>query len=1143
MPSELDPAYGNYLPPSRFDETPTDGMKRIEQAMAEPPERYNTQRGRLAAGAGRSLEGYNARVGAQGPVGGGVMVAADPVTGRPVMVGGQAQAGPLSYQYSKPTVRGAPASQQIGVGGQPFDADTYFGVSAQQAPGQGRTYGANVSQGGDDGGWSAYAGYNPTNRSANIGGSYQTSFATGGRAVVGHTMAAGEPVSLEEHKGQIRHRQDSGDSRMAADYGYIDTSRPDHDGMKTDAFVGPHRDSKRVFVVNQQHPHTGKFNEHKVLLGYKDRAHALRDYAHSFSDGLGHKRIQSVVEMGTHELKDWLKKPHTQPLKKAEGGPVDEPRPLTIRRGVTPRSLAAEMVPPEEQSPIEGQQAASPSPEGVTSALQGVAEGVSSLYATPQADAAYTTAPSAPVRRSITPQMLAANLSPEAQGAQSPSLEGIGQGMVSMGEDPVGLIGGMLPGIGNVMAAADVSKLKDKIAELRASGDEEGATRLQKILPLAAMGAVMPMGAGAATKAAIKGAEKGAAREIADVAESAAKQAISSADTSIKQIPAIFKSKVFEAEAGARNLDIGGGKYDLGTDYLKNERGVESSVYDPFNRSPEHNAAVLNEFKQNPADTVTAANVLNVIAEPGARAEVIQQAFDHLKPGGKAYFDVYEGSRSGEGAATSKGWQNNMKAQAFLEEVQSVFPDVQRKGTTLIGTKPVDEVAARPIVSADQPKNFPPNSPEYAENLAKFMEGSSVPQRVYHASRQDFPQFDTGMSEFGSHFGTIDHANAMSRSDLYPDFFPSKHSGTQTYPVHVNIKNPIRLNDSGKFDPNEVITQLIDKGILSWDDYNPIMKLPKPEASLALQKILKDRGHDGVVYLNKREGVKDLRSTHFGLPDAEFKKVHPEAQDSYIIFDPNQVKSAIGNQGTFDPARPHINEAKGGAVHAFAQGGAVPLTHYSRRPDLTEVDPAYYGTNNPGEDVARTVGRPDGNPRRSYFYVGQPGDVMPEHNLGEHAYTTSSDKLYDLSEDPLKVYRGPSPRDLNRMEQVIRANGYEGILGQDAAHPTAVLFEKKEVEPHPTTRTEAAYAASDRLAKQATGDFQDFHMRKGGDVRKSAFVLKNMKGSGLDPHSAYNLAGYLAGGHVDAVRSAIMSHPGFARGMSRMFHKRSHGVK
>jgi hypothetical protein len=598
MPSELDPAFYQY----GRRETPTEGMKRIELEMRDRPD---LNPGRIATGAGRTREGYNASIGAQGPVGGGVMVAADPITGQPVMVGGRAQAGPLSYQYNQPAFRGAPASQQVGVGGQPFDADAYFGVTAQQGPG-GRSYGANVGQSGEDGGWSAYGQYNPSRRDVNVGGSYTANFATGGRAVVGHATAAGEPVSLETRKGEIRHRQDSGNSRMAADYGYIDTSKPDHDGMKTDAFVGPHRDSKRVFVVNQQHPHTGKFNEHKVLLGYKDRAHALRDYAHSFSDGLGHKRIHSVVEMGTHELKDWLKKPHTEPLKKAVGGPVHmadggdpPPRPLTIYRGerpkveaepetdlypsqeerpipmpvprpdrrpvITPAMLAAQMVPPEEQSPIEGRQAASPSPEGVTSALQGVAEGVSSLYATPQADAAYTTAPPAPVRRPITPQMIAASLNPEAQGAASPSLEGLGQGMVAMGEDPVGLIGGMLPGIGNVMAAADVSKLKDKIAELRASGDEEGATRLQKILPLAAMGAVMPMGAGAATKAAIKGAEKGAAkaaeRELssmglyshaAEVAE-----ALPQAKGSPQQMKAMLKGVKQEELAGFDEAFVG----------------------------------------------------------------------------------------------------------------------------------------------------------------------------------------------------------------------------------------------------------------------------------------------------------------------------------------------------------------------------------------------------------------------------------------------------------------------------------------------------------------------------------------------------------------------------------------------------------
>ncbi len=165
-------------------------------------------------------------------------------------------------------------------------------------------------------------------------------------------------------------------------------------------------------------------------------------------------------------------------------------------------------------------------------------------------------------------------------------------------------------------------------------------------------------------------------------------QAISSAKTSLRQVPALLKSKVFEAAPGSRNLDLGGGAYDMGTEYLANERGVKSFVLDPFNRPDEHNKAVADMFKKDPADTVTVANVLNVIKEPGARLGVIKQAYENVKPGGKVYFDIYEGNRSSEGAATIKGFQNNAPAQFYLDEIKKVFPDVTRKGTILIATKP-----------------------------------------------------------------------------------------------------------------------------------------------------------------------------------------------------------------------------------------------------------------------------------------------------------------------------------------------------------------------------------------------------------------------------------------------------------------------
>ena len=895
MPSELDPAFANYMPPRRR-ETPTEGMKRIELEMRDRPD---LNPGRIATGAGRTMEGYNASIGTQGPVGGGVVVAADPVTGQPVMVGGKAQAGPLSYQYNKPTFKGAPASQQIGVGGQPFDADTYFGVTAQQSPGQGRTYGANVSQSGEDGGWSAYGGYNPTTKGVNVGGSYTANFSDGGRAVVGHTTAAGEPISLEEHKGEIRHRQDSGNSRMAADYGYIDTSKPDHDGMKTDAFVGPHRDSKKVFVVNQQHPHTGKFNEHKVLLGYKDRAHALRDYVHSFSDGLGHKRIHSVVEMGTHELKDWLKKDHTAPLRKAEGGPVHmegggdlPPRTLTIRRSEVPKAAEAQDGALRDEDTY-----------GPTNLEERKAR-IQEMTTPTDYPGDKLEAPQGYITPATAVEWKLGDAGPYAVDAEGKTLPLIKQpGVLPLYRDPtVDSIRPAMPALvdiaGNVMGAP---------AGITAARTIQAAAAGER--PLANV--VSAMGAGEkATAQVVKGAE--GAESTSDLAAKAKE---------------VFGKTRDIREAGYVMPD--GSMLDFtGRHQVTNDYARVGDFNRPVEGKRDWMAGERNVDHRDVSDLIDAPQGIS-------GTDAMTQFMDQTnairnKPG--IGFESVETPTDQQLKALVGGHNKSYRGEPMMVELSD-----RATGDVIASTefeKPSVEVVKKwfednapnksePKSGTDQPKNFPPNSPEYAENLAKFMEGSSVPQRVYHASRQDFPQFDTGMSEFGSHFGTVDQANAMSRSELLPDFFPSKHSGTQTYPVHVNIKNPIRLNDAGKFDPNEVITQLIDKGILSWDDYNPIMKLPKQEASLALQKILKDRGHDGVVYLNKREGVKDLRSTHFGLPDAEFKKVHPEAQDSYIIFDPNQVKSAIGNRGTFDPARPHINEAEGGPIEVPAQGGPV----------------------------------------------------------------------------------------------------------------------------------------------------------------------------------------------------------------------------
>lgn len=76
-------------------------------------------------------------------------------------------------------------------------------------------------------------------------------------------------------------------------------------------------------------------------------------------------------------------------------------------------------------------------------------------------------------------------------------------------------------------------------------------------------------------------------------------------------------------------------------------------------------------------------------------------------------------------------------------------------------------------------------------------------------------------------------------------------------------------------------------------------------------KSAKSAGHDGIVYLNRYEGipyeaieratmrlagelaVNPSQALLDALPDEQFRKYVPEAQDSYIAFSAGQIKSAI----------------------------------------------------------------------------------------------------------------------------------------------------------------------------------------------------------------------------------------------------------
>lgn len=144
-----------------------------------------------------------------------------------------------------------------------------------------------------------------------------------GNYELGHIAWNGLDISIENAKGSERSGTDSDGETwsvtMPAHYGYIKRTEG-ADGDHVDVYIGDMPDSDNVVIVNQIDPATGKFDEHKVILGTGSTAAALRIYEGGFSDGSGKARNGSHSATSVEGFKNWLKdsdttKP-THPVKK-----------------------------------------------------------------------------------------------------------------------------------------------------------------------------------------------------------------------------------------------------------------------------------------------------------------------------------------------------------------------------------------------------------------------------------------------------------------------------------------------------------------------------------------------------------------------------------------------------------------------------------------------------------------------------------------------------------------------------------------------------------------------------------------------------------------------------------------------------------
>jgi hypothetical protein len=89
------------------------------------------------------------------------------------------------------------------------------------------------------------------------------------------------PVAIENPVGSVRKWKDAegrtGETRMLHAYGYIENTVAGDDD-ELDAFVGPDPRASHVFVIGQQDPATGRWEEQKCFLGFTTEEQAIAAY-------------------------------------------------------------------------------------------------------------------------------------------------------------------------------------------------------------------------------------------------------------------------------------------------------------------------------------------------------------------------------------------------------------------------------------------------------------------------------------------------------------------------------------------------------------------------------------------------------------------------------------------------------------------------------------------------------------------------------------------------------------------------------------------------------------------------------------------------------------------------------------------------
>lgn len=195
--------------------------------------------------------------------------------------------------------------------------------------------------------------------------------------------------------------------------------------------------------------------------------------------------------------------------------------------------------------------------------------------------------------------------------------------------------------------------------------------------------------------------------------------------------------------------------------------------------------------------------------------------------------------------------------------------------------------------------------------------------------------------------------------------------------------------------------------------------------------------------------ARDLRST------ADIENDTRAALDLGNTYKPREVPDNVRYTDTPNATSvPALGRAAADSIITRGGRDMLQFEHFSPRPDLTKLDPAFMGTGRPGAE-RKIPGRPNAN----HVYSFNERLTREPYFENDYRYTgeVPADGVYDISADPLGIIprlREEGTLSSATMEHAIKNAGFAGYRNKADYPGTIKLFGEHELQPgDPVTTT------------------------------------------------------------------------------------------